>query len=228
MPERRRDEALAVLADRAAVAAADDARLPLEVAERRLPRSLVRLADLAPHPLVVGQRVQQADALRAREDEVVAGDRREPLRLLPPLARLDVERADRDRPLPHRRAQPRLVRRVDAAKQRAEVAVLDDADEPEPVSSAAGPQPRRLTPTRVVVVQTRARPAARSRPPGPASASPRSARRPTPRNANEPRRRCTRRCEQALSVFQTSNNAIPHTSHTRCAEGRIRRHFGPR
>ena len=91
MPERRRDEALAVLADRAAVAAADDARLALEIAERRLPGRLVRLADLAPHLLVVGQRVQHADALRAREDEVVARDRREPLRLLAPLAALHVE-----------------------------------------------------------------------------------------------------------------------------------------
>ena len=59
VPERGRDEALAVLADRAAAAAADDAGLALEIAERRLPGRLVRLADLAAHPLVVGERVQR-------------------------------------------------------------------------------------------------------------------------------------------------------------------------
>ncbi len=43
--ERRGDEALAVLADVAGLAAADDARLPLEIAECGLPRSLVRLGE---------------------------------------------------------------------------------------------------------------------------------------------------------------------------------------
>ncbi len=84
--ERGRDEALTVLADRAAATAAHDARLALEIGDRRLPGRLVRLAHLAPHPLVVGERVQEADALRAREDQVVARDRREPLLLLLPLA----------------------------------------------------------------------------------------------------------------------------------------------
>ena len=153
MPERRRHEPLAVLAHRAAVAAAHDAGLALEIAERRLPGRLVRLTDLAPRRLVVGERVQQADALRAREHEVVPGHRREPLRLLAPLAALDVEPPHRDRPLPHRRPQHRAARRVDAAQQRPEPAVLDHAREPERRSTATGPEPRRLAAAGVVVVQ---------------------------------------------------------------------------
>ena len=105
VPERRRDEPLTMLAAGAAMAAPDDAGLALEVAERRLPRGLMRLADLAANPLVVGERVQQADALRAREHEVVPRNRCQPLRLLPPLPALEVERPDGDRPLAHRRPQ---------------------------------------------------------------------------------------------------------------------------
>ena len=61
-------------------AAPGHARLVLEVGERRLPRGQVRLVDRAAG-LLVAERVQQADALRRREDEVEAGDRRELLRL---------------------------------------------------------------------------------------------------------------------------------------------------
>ena len=175
--EGRSDEALRVLADRAGVAAADDARLALEVGERRLPGRLVRLAQLAADALVVGQRMQQADALRAREDKVVARHGREPLLLLPPLAGLGVQRAHGDRPLAHRRPQPGVARGVDTAKERPQVALANDPEEPKPFSVAPSPDPRRLTATGVVVVQSRPRPAARSRPPAPASASPHSARR---------------------------------------------------
>jgi hypothetical protein len=87
VPESRRDEALAVLAALSALAAADDAGLPLQVGERRLPGSLVRLRELVPHALVVRQGVQQADALRAGEDEVVAGNR--PVRLPRGVVRAD-------------------------------------------------------------------------------------------------------------------------------------------
>ncbi len=154
MPERGGDERPAVLADRAALAAAYDRRLPLQVDECRLPRALVRLAHFTANPLVLGKRMEQADALRAREDEVVAGDRGEPLLLLPPLAALHVEHANGDRALPHRRPQRCLARRVHAPKQRPEIAIFDDADETEPLGAATSPQARRLAPARVVVVQT--------------------------------------------------------------------------
>src|SRR5215218_4826215 len=153
MPERCGHEPLAVLPHHATLAAAHDARLLLEVGERPLPCFLVRLAHFTADLLVVGERVEQADALRAGEDEVVAGHRGEPLLLLPPLARVDVESANRDRALTHRLSQPLRVRRVGAAQQGAEVAVLDDADQAEPRGSAAGPDPRRLAATGVVVVQ---------------------------------------------------------------------------
>ena len=69
------DEALAVLADRAAASAAHHARLGLEVVERGLPARLVGFGDRPAHVLVAGEGVQEADALRAGEDQVVAGDR---------------------------------------------------------------------------------------------------------------------------------------------------------
>ena len=90
------DEALAVLAGDAVGAAADDARLVLEVGERRLPGGGVRLVDRAAR-LLVAERVQEADALRDGEDEVEAGDRRELLLLQPPLAGGRVDPLDRDR-----------------------------------------------------------------------------------------------------------------------------------
>ena len=150
--ERRRHEALAALADCSAAAAAHDARLPLQVGERGLPGRLVRLADLASHPFVVGERVEDADALRAGEDEVVAGQRCQPLLLLSPLAGLDVEHAHGDRPLPDGRPQPVVARRVDAAKQRAQIAVADHAHETKMLGPAAGPDAGRLSPARVVVI----------------------------------------------------------------------------
>ena len=90
------DKALAVLARDAAGAAADDARLVLEVGERRLPGGGVRLVDRPPG-LLVAERVQEADALRDGEDEVEAGDRAERLLLQPPLAARRVDLLDRDR-----------------------------------------------------------------------------------------------------------------------------------
>ena len=75
-----RDEPAGVLAMDAVAAATGHARLVFEVAERRLPRRQVRLVDCAAG-LLVAERVEEADALRRREDEVEPGDRREPLRL---------------------------------------------------------------------------------------------------------------------------------------------------
>src|SRR5205814_130044 len=116
---------------------------------------LVRLRNLAPDALVVGQRVQNADALRAREDEVVAGDRRQGLLGLAPLARLEVELAHVDRALANRSSQPFVSRRIDASQQRSEVPVLDDADEAERLSAAPRPDARRLAATGVVVVDAK-------------------------------------------------------------------------
>ena len=78
-------------------AAPGHARLVLEVGERRLPRRLVRLVDRAAG-LLVAERVEQADALRRREDEVEPGDRRELLRLDPALVGQRVDPLDRDHP----------------------------------------------------------------------------------------------------------------------------------
>jgi hypothetical protein len=76
--------------------------------------------------------VQETHALRTREDQVVARHRLELHGLLAPFTRLDVEPAAGDRSLPHRRAQPLGVGRVDAAQQRSQIVVTDDADESEP------------------------------------------------------------------------------------------------
>ncbi len=159
-------------------AAADDAGLVLEVGERRLPGGQVRLVDGAAG-LLVAERVQQADALRRREDEVEAGDRRERLRprgaarrssgsirsivivrafgcrRRSSLAGLRVVAADqprRARP-PRRRPRARARRRRGRSRRRA---------------TRRGPRSSRRAPRRR---------SARSSPPGPASASRRSARR---------------------------------------------------
>ena len=119
-----------------------------------MPGDLVRLRDRPANPLVVAERVEEADALRAGEDEVEAGHGGEPLLLLDALARLRVEPLDRDRPVLDRRAQARAARRVEAAEERPEVALMDDAREVEGLGAAARPHPRRLSPTGVVVVET--------------------------------------------------------------------------
>src|SRR6266498_1023947 len=67
------DEAGAALADDAVLALAGHARPLLEVGERRLPGGEMRLVDGVPYVLAA-ERVQEADALGGREDEVVAGD----------------------------------------------------------------------------------------------------------------------------------------------------------
>ena len=70
-----RDEPARVLAVDTVPATAGDARLVLEVGECRLPGRQVGLIDGAPG-LLVAERVQQADALGDREDEVEASYRR--------------------------------------------------------------------------------------------------------------------------------------------------------
>jgi hypothetical protein len=55
MPKCAAHEALAGLAHDAAVAKTHDARLPLETTQRRLPCALLRLAQLAPNELILGE-----------------------------------------------------------------------------------------------------------------------------------------------------------------------------
>jgi hypothetical protein len=70
------------------------------------------------------------------------------------LPRLGVEPLDRDRPVPDRRAHARTARRVEAAEERPQPALVDDAFEPEPPGAAPDPHARRLAAAGVVVVQT--------------------------------------------------------------------------
>lgn len=99
------------------------------------------VGDRAAHVLVVAERVQEADALGTGEDQVVAGNRREGLRLVVPETGRLVERAHRDRSLPGRRPQSLALGGAYPAKERPEVAVTDDAppdqarQPPEPVHS---------------------------------------------------------------------------------------------
>jgi hypothetical protein len=134
VPEGGADKAARPLADRPALAAAGDAGLALEVAKCRAPGRLVRLGDRLARLLILCERVEEANALGAGEDEVKAGNGREPLLLVDELPRLRVDPLDRDCPVPDRRSQPVAARRVEAAKKRAELAVVDDASDPKRLS----------------------------------------------------------------------------------------------
>jgi len=74
MPERRGHEPTPLDDDRAAVATACPARLPLHVGHGLLDGSLVRANDLS-HHLRLGDREQDPDALRRPEGQVEARDR---------------------------------------------------------------------------------------------------------------------------------------------------------
>lgn len=132
------DEAGGVLALDAVLAATGDAGLVLEVGERGLPGGDVGRVD-GETRLLVAEGVEQAHALGDGEDEVEAGDRAERLRLDPPLAGFGVDPLDRDLPLLRSLAQALAARRVDAADELRELAVLDNALEPEQRGAAAGP-----------------------------------------------------------------------------------------
>jgi hypothetical protein len=56
--------------------------------------------------------------------------------------------------MPDRRAQAHAARRVDPAQERPQLALLDDAREPELLAAAPCPNARRLAATSVVVVET--------------------------------------------------------------------------
>ena len=134
------DEPFRVFALDAVSSLAHDAGLVLEIGERGLPGGEVGLVDLVADVLVA-ERVQEADALGGAEDEVVAADRREPLRLQPARPRVRVDPLDRDRPLPGGPAEPLAARGVEALAELAELPVCDDAAQPERGGAAAGPDP---------------------------------------------------------------------------------------
>jgi hypothetical protein len=147
------DEAARPLPHPPALATPRDAGFPLEIGKCRPPGRLVRLRHRPTHLLVVSEGVEEAHTLRAGEDEVEAGHRREPLLLLDEPARLGVDSLDRDRPVPDRRPQPLAARWVEAAQKRPHLSLLDDARESELLGAAPCPHARRLATTGVVVVQ---------------------------------------------------------------------------
>ena len=102
--------------------------------------------------LVVAERVQQADALRRREHEVVPRDRRERLHLEPALAGRRIDPLDRDL-LPGRMpAELGGRERMLAADQPPQLALADDPVELELRRAAPDPDARRLAAAGVVVV----------------------------------------------------------------------------
>ena len=145
------DEAGAALADHAVLAPARHARPLLEIGERRLPGGEMRLVHRVTH-LVVAERVQEADALRRREHQVVPGHRRERLHLEPALTGRRVDPLDRDL-LPGRMPAELSGReRMLAADQPPQLALADDAVELELRRTTADPDAGRLAAARVVVV----------------------------------------------------------------------------
>ena len=94
--------------------------------------------------LLVAERVEQADALRRREDEVEPGDRGELLRLDAALVGERVDALDRDHPRLRLAtcAQLLLGVRMEAADQPAELALVHDALELERSGASAGPDAR--------------------------------------------------------------------------------------
>jgi hypothetical protein len=151
---RRGDETAAVFAEHPVLAASCDASLVLEIAERRLPRRCVRLVDGAAGVLAA-EGMEEADALRRREDEVEARDRRQLLLLRSPRARVRVDPFDRDRPRLVVPTQLFPAHGVGAAYQQAELALAHNALEPKGRRPTTDPHPRRLTPARVIVIHPR-------------------------------------------------------------------------
>ena len=148
------DEAAAVLTDEAVLAATGDARLVLEVPERRLPGFEVGFAD-GPAYSLVAERVEEADALGHAEHEVEARNRGELLLLGVPLARVRVDPLDGDRPLLRMPPKPLASERIQAANESPKLPVLDDAFETQSGSAAPCPHPRRLAASGVVVIEAR-------------------------------------------------------------------------
>ena len=149
-----RDEPGAALAHDPVLAPAGHARLLLEVCERRLPGRQMRQVDRVPN-LLASERMQEADALRRREHQVVTGDRRQRLLLQPALTRGRIDPLDRNPLLRRMRAEHGGTERMAAADQPPELALTDDPLQLELSRTTAHPHPRRLAPARVVVVDPR-------------------------------------------------------------------------
>ena len=104
-------------------------------------------------PYVFGsERVQQTDALRRREHQVVTRVRLQRLLLSIALSGRRVDPLDRDLLLRRVPAELGGRERMPAADQPPKLTIADDAVELELRGSAANPHPRRLSATRVVVV----------------------------------------------------------------------------
>src|SRR5262249_41047645 len=123
----------------------------LQIRERRLPRSQMRLAHRVTD-IVTAERVQEADALRRREHQVVAGHRRQRLHLDPTLTRSPVDPLHRDLPPGRMAAKLGGRERMLPSDPPPELALTHDPVQLELSRTAPHPNPRRLTPTRVVVL----------------------------------------------------------------------------
>ena len=130
MPVRGGDQSARGLEPPAALAAADEQRLVLEVLQRRSHRRLVRRDELR-RGLLVGDREQHADRLRCRERQV---ERRHPR-------------------VAERVAQPPpRVPRIVAGEQRGQLRAADPARQAQRPRARAGPLARRLAAAGVVVI----------------------------------------------------------------------------
>jgi hypothetical protein len=85
----------------------------------------MRLVDRVPH-LLASERVQETDALRRREAEVVAGDRGERLLLQPAFVGGRIDPLDRDLLLRRMGAENGGGERMAAADQPSKLALADD------------------------------------------------------------------------------------------------------
>jgi hypothetical protein len=145
-------EALAALPAVAVLPPACHARLRLQESERRPPSRAVRLRNLTTR-LLVAERVQEADALRRREDQIEPGDGGELLLLPPAPARGGVDPLDRDRARLHRSPQLLPRPRIPAPDQRAKLALAHLTLEAQAGGAAPRPLAGRLTRAGVIVVQ---------------------------------------------------------------------------
>ncbi len=130
LPELGNGEALGVDLEHAVRPSPRQRPVPLQPAQRRVDRRLVRRHRLRPHPLVIGQRPEQRHRLRRRERRVIP-----PSRLLP-------ERTSE--------LVPRLgVPTVEHPPERLRIDLVADL-EPDRVEPAPPPPPRRLDRVRAI------------------------------------------------------------------------------
>ena len=151
---RRGDEARTSLPNGPASSAAHDARLILQVRQRRLPRRLVRL-DHSQSRALVPKGVQQTDALWRSEDEIEPGHGTKLTFDHPNVPGRGVHLVHPDRPALSVLAEPLAVRRIVPSDQQAELAIANDAGQLQARRAAARPYSRRLAPPGVVVVEAR-------------------------------------------------------------------------